>query len=183
VTQGPAPPRTRKVREGAVTKTGGVVPTGEYAEELAMRKDEDLFVVVVGCGRLGSLVADRLSRVGHHVTVIDHRDSAFGSLSPEYSGFKVEGDATEFACLREADVGQADVVVVVTENDNINLMVGQMARELFGVTRVIARVTEPAREEIFYELGLTTICPARIVGDEIVEGLLRDAGAGRTHGR
>ncbi|MBD3293729.1 MAG: TrkA family potassium uptake protein [Armatimonadia bacterium] len=140
-----------------------------------MPESRDLFVVVVGCGRLGSLVADNLSRIGHHVTVIDHREAAFDSLSPEYSGFKVEGDATEFACLREADVGQADVVIVVTESDNINLMVGQMARELFGVTRVIARVMEPTREEIFYELGVTTICPARIVGDEIVEGLVRDA--------
>ncbi len=148
-----------------------------------MRQAEDLFVVVVGCGRLGALVADRLSRAGHHVTVIDQQESAFGALSPEYSGFKLEGDATEFACLREADVGQADVVVVATENDNINLMVGQVARELFGVKRVIARVTEPAREAIFYELGLGTVCPARIVGDEIVEGLIRAGANGRVHER
>ena len=146
-----------------------------------MRQAEDLFVVVVGCGRLGSLVADQLSRAGHHVTVVDQREAAFSSLSPEYSGFKLEGDATEYACLREADVGQADVVVVATQSDNINLMVGQVAKELFGVKRVIARVTEPAREEIFYELGLDTFCPAKIVGDEIVESLMRDAAMGRVH--
>lgn len=146
---------------------------------LPMRQAESLFVVVVGCGRLGSLVADRLSQAGHHVTVIDNREAAFAALSPDYSGFRIEGDATEFACLREADVGQADVVVVATESDNINLMVGQVAKELFGVQRVIARVSEPAREEIFYDLGLDTICPARIVGEEIVEGLMRHAANGR----
>jgi len=139
-----------------------------------LRRDGDLFVVVVGCGRLGSMVANRLSLLGHHVTVVDNRESAFASLSPEYSGFHVEGDATEFATLREADVGQADVVVVATENDNINLMVGQVARHMMGVRRVIARVTVPEREEVFYELGLDTICPATIVSDEIVESLRRD---------
>lgn len=151
----------------------------EVEREPRLRAEGELFVVVVGCGRLGSLVANRLSLIGHHVTVIDNRESAFAALSPEYSGFHVEGDATEFATLREADVGQADVVIVATENDNINLMVGQVARRMLGVRKVIARVSEPEREEVFYELGLDTICPATIVSDEIVESLRRDRTLGR----
>lgn len=151
----------------------------ETRREPRVRQEGELFVIVVGCGRLGSLVANRLSLIGHHVTVIDQRESAFASLSPEYSGFRVEGDATEFATLREADVGQADVVVVATESDNINLMVGQVARKLFNVQRVIARVSEPEREEVFYSLGLETICPATLVGDEIAESLRRDRRLGR----
>ena len=146
----------------------------EFEREPRVRADGELFVVVVGCGRLGSMVANRLSLTGHHVTVVDNREAAFAALSPEYSGFHVEGDATEFATLREADVDQADVVVVATENDNINLMVGQVARRMLGVRKVIARVSEPGREGVFYELGLDTICPASIVSDEIVESLRRD---------
>lgn len=144
-----------------------------------LRKDGELFVIIVGCGRLGSLVANRLSLVSHHVTVIDQRASAFSALSPEFSGFRLEGDATEFATLREADVRQADVVVVATESDNINLMVGQVARKLFGVQRVIARVDDPGREQIFYELDIETICPATLVGDEIAESLTTDRRLGR----
>jgi trk system potassium uptake protein TrkA len=152
----------------------------EAEREPRVRREEELFVVVVGCGRLGALIANRLSRIGHHLTVVDNRETAFAALSPEYSGFRVEGDATTMATLREADVGQADVVVIATQSDNINLMVGQVAQKLFGVRRVIARVSEPDREKIFYELGLDTICPARLVGDEIVESLRRDKSPGRS---
>lgn len=158
-------------------------PSHSSAEEAGrpprVRQEGELFVIVVGCGRLGSLVANRLSLVGHHVTVIDQREEGFSSLSPEFSGFQLEGDATEAAVLRDADVRQADVVVVATESDNINLMVGQMARKLFGVQRVIARVEDPHREEIFYELGIETICPATLVGDEIAESLGSDRRLGR----
>ncbi len=154
----------------------------EAEREPRVRKEGELFVVVVGCGRLGALIANRLSRAGHHLTVVDNREAAFAALSPEYSGFRVEGDATTMATLREADTGEADVVIVATESDNINLMVGQVAQKMFGVRRVIARVSEPEREGIFYQLGLDTICPARLVGDEIVEGLRRDTTLGRQHG-
>ena len=163
------------------------MPTGHPSHRSAregqrparVRREGELFVIVVGCGRLGSLIANRLSLNGHHVTVIDNSETAFAALSPEYSGFQIEGDATEFATLREADARQADVVVVATQNDNINLMVGQVARKLFNVPRVIARVSEPEREEVFYDLGVETICPATMVSDEIAESLHRDADLGR----
>ncbi len=151
----------------------------EAAREPRVRREGQLFVVVIGCGRLGSLVANRLSFRDHHVTVVDQRSGAFDALAPEYSGFRLEGDATEFATLREADIGQADVLIIATENDNINLMVGQVARKIFNVQRVIARVSEPRREEVFSELGIETICPAVLVGDEIVESLHRDRSLGR----
>jgi|LSQX01.1.fsa_nt_gb trk system potassium uptake protein TrkA len=162
-------------------------PSHSSAREARMeprgRGEGELFVVVVGCGRLGSIVANRMSLLGHHVTVIDNREAAFASLSPDYSGFRVEGDATELATLHDADVRDADVVVVATESDNINLMVGQVARKLLGVQRVIARVSDPEREDIFYDLGLETICPATLVSDEIVESLRRDHGIGRAQDR
>jgi len=86
----------------------------------------DLFIVIVGCGRLGSHLANQLSRAGHGVVVIDTNEHAFGNLSPEYSGFRVEGDATELAVLKQAKVNKADLVVATTRADNINLMVAQV---------------------------------------------------------
>ncbi len=130
------------------------------------------FIVIVGCGRLGSYLANRFSRQGHNVVVVDSHPDAFDGLSAEYSGFRVEGDASEFAVLNQANIEQADVVIVATNNENINVMVGQVARKLFNVPRVIVRVEEPERRTIYEQLGLDTVCPASLVGDEILQGMI-----------
>ncbi|MFO7898509.1 MAG: TrkA family potassium uptake protein [Planctomycetota bacterium] len=120
-----------------------------------------LYTVVVGCGRLGSLLANRLSRRGHSVVVVDVNRSSFGKLSPEYSGFHVEGDATELAVLEEAKVSKADLVIATTREDNVNLMVAQIAGKVYSVPRVIARVFTPAYEESYRRMGVEVICPTR----------------------
>jgi trk system potassium uptake protein len=122
----------------------------------------DLFVVVVGCGRLGSHLANRLSLAGHGVVVVDKDERAFGNLSPDYSGFRVEGDASELAVLKEAKVSQADMLIATTQDDNINLMVAQVAKAEFGVSRVLARIMDPRLEDIYRGLGVETICPTSI---------------------
>lgn len=124
-----------------------------------------LFVVVVGCGRLGSHLANRMSAAGHSVVVIDSDERAFASLSAEYSGFTVEGDAAELAVLRMAKVGQADVIIAATREDNLNLMVAQVARESFGVRRALARVLDPRREEVYRALQIDTVCPTTVAAD------------------
>ncbi|HEV57173.1 MAG TPA: TrkA family potassium uptake protein [Phycisphaerales bacterium] len=131
----------------------------------------DLFVVIVGCGRLGSYLANRLSRAGHGVVVIDAEEHAFGNLSPEYSGFRVEGDATELAVLKQAKVNQADLVIATTRADNINLMVAQVAKTEFGVARVLARVFEPRREAVYRCLGVETICPTAVAGEMFLKAV------------
>lgn len=136
-----------------------------------MAAPKKLFIIIVGCGRLGSYLANNLSRLGHSVVAIDRDDAAFEALSPEFSGFRIEGDATEFAVLREAEIAHADMVIVATHNDNINLLVSQVAKKLFGVERVIARVFEPVREQTYRELGIDTVCPITMVGDQIIAGL------------
>jgi trk system potassium uptake protein TrkA len=137
----------------------------------------ELFIVIVGCGRLGSYLANRLSKAGHGVVVIDVDEGAFRNLSPEYSGFRVEGDATELAVLKEAKVGNADLVVAATRDDNINLMVAQVARSAFSVGRVLARVFDPNREEVYRSLGVETICPTALAGALFLESITAD-GAG-----
>jgi len=131
-----------------------------------------MFIIIVGCGRLGSYLANRLSEGGHSVVAVDINEGAFTSLSPEFSGFRLEGDATEFAILREAEIAGADMVIVTTHNDNINLLVSQVAKKLFGVPRVVARVFEPERERTYRDLGIDTVCPVTMVGEDVLAGLL-----------
>jgi len=131
----------------------------------------DLFIVIVGCGRLGSHLANQLSRAGHGVVVVDADEHAFSGLSPEYSGFCVEGDATEHAVLKQAKVDKADMVIATARNDNVNLMVAQMARTVFAVPRVLARVFEPARKPIYRRLGIESICPTSVAADLFLESI------------
>jgi len=116
-----------------------------------------LFVIVVGCGRMGSYIANRLSLDGHSVVVIDVKESAFKGLSAEFSGFKMEGDATEFETLKQAKVEKADLVIATTHQDNVNVMVAQVARHVLHVPKVIARVFEPKRERVYRELDIEII--------------------------
>jgi len=134
-------------------------------------RDPTMFVIVVGCGRLGSHLANRLSRDGHSVVVIDQRESAFELLSAEYSGFRVEGDGTEFSVLQQAKAAQADLFVAATDSDNVNLMVGQVAKQLLGVRRVIARVLDPDRSEAYRGLGIETVCPTSLAAEALVQSI------------
>jgi len=130
---------------------------------------QSLYVVIVGCGRLGSALAGRLSAEGHGVVAIDRDEHAFAGLPPEYSGFRLEGDATEISVLREAKMQKADVVVAATREDNINLMVSQIARRVFEVPRVLARVFDPRREALYRRWEGETICPTGIAAALLLE--------------
>jgi trk system potassium uptake protein TrkA len=124
-----------------------------------------LYIVIVGCGRLGSHLANQLSRVGHLVVVIDVNEETFIDLSPDFSGFRVVGDATRIAVLKEAKIKEADVFFATTHEDNVNLMVAQVARKLFNVTHVLARVFDPRRERLYEQLGIETICPTSVAAE------------------
>lgn len=141
-----------------------------------------LYIVIVGCGRLGSYLANQLSHVGHSVVVIDPVEDTLNDLSPDFSGFHVVGDATQMAVLKEAKLKQADVLFATTHWDNVNLMVAQVARKLFNVPHVLARVFDPRREEVFVQLGIETICPTSLAAEmfliDVASGLARKRGEG-----
>ena len=120
------------------------------------------YVIVVGCGRLGSYLANRLSSLGSSVVVIDREDVAFENLSTEFSGFRVTGDAAELAVLRQARIDKAECLLAITSYDNVNLMVAQVAQTVFGVPQVIARVNDPSREAVYREFGIETVCPTNL---------------------
>jgi len=132
------------------------------------------YIVIVGCGRLGSHLANQLSRAGHSVVVIDSNEATFSDLSPDFSGFRVSGDATQMAVLREAKLNKADVLIATTHEDNVNLMAAQVAREVFGVPHVLARVFDPKREEIYAQLGIRTICPTSVAAQMFLQAVADD---------
>ncbi len=134
-----------------------------------------LFIVIAGCGRMGSYIANRLSGDGHSVVVIDTDESSFKGLNSEFSGFKMEGDATEFATLKLAKVEKADIVIATTHEDNVNVMVAQVSKKLFHVPHVIARVFEPRREKVYRELDIESISPIVVAGDLFLESVRKVA--------
>ena len=129
------------------------------------------YVVVVGSGRLGSILANQLSRLGSNVVVVDRDEAAFANLSTEFSGFQVTGDAAELAVLRQARIDRADCLLAVTRHDNVNLMVAQVAQNVFHVKRVLARVFDPSRQAIYREFGIETICPTTLSAERFLEAL------------
>jgi len=135
----------------------------------------NLYIVIVGCGRVGSHLADRLSREGHAVVVIDWKESTFEALAPEFSGFRIQGDATHMAVLKQAKLSKADVLIATTHEDNVNLMVAQVALRVFNVEKVMARVFDPRREQVYERLGIETICPTSVAA----EMFLRLIGGGK----
>lgn len=128
-------------------------------------------IIIVGCGRLGSILANRLSSQGNSVIVVDRDENAFGNLSTEFSGFQVTGDAAELAVLRRAKIDQADCLVAITRHDNVNLMVAQVAKTIYGVPKVMARVFDPSREKVYRQFGIETICPTALSVDAFLNAL------------
>ncbi|WP_041077282.1 potassium channel family protein [Thermotoga caldifontis] len=136
-----------------------------------MRKAESLYIVIVGCGRIGSIVATKLSVSGSNVVVIDSDETALESLPEEFTGFKIIGDVTEISVLRDAKLDKADVLLALTGDDNTNFMVASVAKRFFGVKRVIARVNEPANEDIFKEFDIEIVSPTRLAAMKVLSEL------------
>lgn len=127
------------------------------------------YIIIAGCGRLGQVLAHRLSLEGNSIVVIDNDAESFGFLSSDFSGFTIEGDATEVSVLLKAKVDKADMFFATTNNDNVNLMVSQVAKSVYNVPKVMARVKNPNREVIFHNLNIDTICPTLLAADEFMK--------------
>jgi trk system potassium uptake protein TrkA len=133
--------------------------------------NDNRLMVIVGCGRLGSLLANRLSREGNSVVVVDRHEATFNNLSPDFSGFRVQGDATQMSVLKEAGLKKAHTLIATTREDNVNLMVAQVADKIFHVPRVLARVFDPKREEVYSQLGINTICPTSVAAEMFLDAV------------
>lgn len=136
-------------------------------------KNKD-YTIIVGCGRLGASLASRFSENGGNVLVIDEDKNSFRKLSPDYGGMVIQGDATEISVLKRAEIKNATSVIAVTNHDNTNIMVAQLAKELFHIDNVIARLYDPDRECVYRELEIDTICPV-VLSTRKVDQLLYES--------
>ena len=130
-------------------------------------RKNDGYTIIVGCGRLGANLANTLSDGGGEIVVIDKNQDAFRKLSASFGGIALAGDATEMTVLTNAEIEKATAVITVTNNDNTNIMVAQLAKEMFNIGQVIARLYDPERECVYKEFDIETICPAVLSTIEI----------------
>src|SRR6187397_1452085 len=116
-------------------------------------------LIVIGCGRVGSTVAKRFASEGWEVTAVDENETALSRLGENWTGGFIVGHGMDTNVLREAGIEEADAVVVSTNGDNTNIVVGQVAQKRFGIECTVVRILDPARAELYATLGLRTVCP------------------------
>jgi trk system potassium uptake protein TrkA len=143
-------------------------------------------VVIVGCGRVGGFLAGLLDAEGHHVSVVDIASTSpsraerawFQHLPASFKGETILGDGTDLEVLRQAGVEKADALLALTEGDNRNLMAAQIAQKIFGVRRVIAKVNDPVRAQIYRQEGIDTFSRTTILGTLLLAMLMEDPEVG-----
>lgn len=133
-------------------------------------------VVIVGCGRVGSTLANDLAREGHEVAIIDISRRAFDRLEQNFSGQAILGSGIDQEILEQAGAEKADCFISVTNGDNRNIMSAQVAQEIFKIPRVMTRIYDPIRERVYREIGLYTFCPT-VVGAAIARTFFESGAA------
>src|SRR5215217_4995847 len=140
-----------------------------------------MFVVIVGCGRVGSSIAKKMLAEGHEVSVLDEDPEAIAQLEKgsaqtweELGGSFTVGTALEIDALLEAGIDRADAFVASTDGDNTNLVIAQVAQRRFNVENVVVRVLDPARAAWYQEQGLRTVCPTQVAIEQL-ESAVREA--------
>lgn len=131
-------------------------------------------VVIMGCGRVGAMLATKLDQAGHDVTVLDLNAGQFRRLPRDFGGESVVGNAIDQDTLRRAGIESADVFVAVTQGDNRNLMATQVAKHIFNVPKVVCRIYDPIREELYRNMGLETVSPTLVISDLLREAIERE---------
>ena len=128
----------------------------------------------MGCGRVGAWLARLLDADGHSVTVLDtdpysFRRLSFPRLLPDFKGTALVGNGIDQEALKRAGIEQADIFVALTQGDNRNVMASQIAKHIFNVPRVICRIYDPLRQELYTTLGLEAISPTRVFAELVRE--------------
>ncbi|HXH96431.1 MAG TPA: NAD-binding protein [Gaiellaceae bacterium] len=127
--------------------------------------------LVIGCGRVGSSIALQLQHEGWEVVVVDESEDALSRLGEHWPGAFLVGHGMDVDLLHEAGIEESDAVVVATDGDNTNIVIGQVAQKRFGIQCVVVRVLDPARAKFYTERGLRTVCPTSVAIDTLMEGV------------
>jgi trk system potassium uptake protein TrkA len=134
-------------------------------------------LVVIGCGRVGSAVARELADDGWDVTAIDEQEEALVRLGPRWNGGFVVGHGMDAEILRRAGVPDADAVVVATDGDNTNIVIGQVVEKRWDVPCVVVRVLDPARADFYAARGMRTVCPTQTAIAKLAEAVRKESRA------
>ena len=126
-------------------------------------------VIILGCGRVGSTLARSMHKDGHSVTVIDVASEAFRRLGTKFKGQRVVGNGMDEDVLKRSGIANCDVFVCVTPGDNRNIMAAQIAQSVYKVPKVITRINDPIRADVYRGMGIVTFC-----GTTLFSGLMRD---------
>jgi len=130
----------------------------------------------MGCGRVGSTLARSLEDRNHTVSVIDSNPDAFRRLGPAFNGAKVTGVGFDQDVLNEAGIEKADAFAAVSSGDNSNIIAARVARESFGIQKVVARIYDPGRAEVYQRLGIPTVATVKWTADQVLRRLLPAGG-------
>jgi trk system potassium uptake protein len=132
-------------------------------------------VIIMGCGRVGSELAVQLESEGHSITLLDTNSYQFTRFLPDnFRGRKIVGNGIDQDVLRKAGIERADAFIAATAGDNRNAMASQIAKHIFGVPRVVCRIYDPIREEMYRNLGLRTTSPTKVGARLLHEALEAD---------
>jgi len=132
-------------------------------------------ILIMGCGRTGAQLATMLDADGHQITILDTNDFSFRRLPPGFHGTALLGDGTSEDTLRKAGIEQSDAFVAVTQGDNRNIMAAQIAKHIFNVPKVLLRIYDPLRRELYNTLGLEAFSPT-IIFAQLLKDNLTDRG-------
>jgi len=122
-------------------------------------------VIIMGCGRVGAALAGMLDSNGHKVTILDIEPYSFRKLPATFNGVAMVGNGLEEESLKKAGIEEADVFVTTTQGDNRNVLACQIAKHIYHVPKVVSRIYDPIREEMYRNLGLDTVSPTKVVAE------------------
>ncbi len=134
-----------------------------------------MYVIIMGCGRVGARLANQLVDAGHEVLVLDTSPAAFDRLGSEFSGQTMIGNGVDQEALLRAGIERADAFAAVTQGDNSNIMAAQIAKHVYNVEKVVTRIYDPIRQDTFQALGLDAISPTVIGASEFFSKLTGQA--------
>jgi trk system potassium uptake protein TrkA len=130
-----------------------------------------MYVIIMGCGRVGARLANMLVDAGHEVLVMDLNPAAFDRLGSEFAGQTMVGNGIDLEALVRAGIERADAFAAVTQGDNRNIMASQIAKHIYNVKQVVTRIYDPIRQDTFQALGLDAISPT-VIGARVFFSML-----------
>lgn len=139
-------------------------------------------IVILGCGRVGAMLATMMDQAGHKVSIIDYSNESFRRLDPKFGGETLIGNGIDEDVLIRAGIKEADAFAAVTNGDNRNIMASQVAKEIFNVKKVVCRIYDPIRQSTYSELGLEAISPT-VIGAQMLFNALLDGKQNANKGR